>query len=43
MPTTRRYSLVAVLPTNEMMVVGGKIKRFDVDNDKVEIANFILS
>ena len=32
MPTARYHSLVAVLPTNEMMVVGGY-------TDKVEIAS----
>ena len=36
MPTARYWSLVAVLPTNEMMVVGGKSK--DQNTDKVEIA-----
>ena len=34
MPTARFLNLVAVLPTNEMMVVGGE------DKVKVEIANF---
>jgi hypothetical protein len=29
MPTARQLSLVAVLLTNEMMVVGGKIVRSD--------------
>jgi hypothetical protein len=43
MPTARWHSFVAVLPNNEMMVVGGKIKSFDLDNDKIEIANFSLS
>ena len=37
MPTARYKCLVAVLPTNEMMVVGGKDK---VCLSKVEIANF---
>ena len=43
MPTARWWSLVAVLPTNEMIVVGGCIKNYAVDNDKIEIANFNLS
>ena len=38
MPTARWRSFVAVLPTNEMMVVGGYINHYDVDNDKIEIA-----
>ena len=42
MPTARFYSLVAVLPTNEMMVVGGTIKVGQyIDN--VEVASFNLS
>ena len=37
-------SLVAVLPTNEMMVVGGRIKGWqNTDNYKVEVASFNLS
>jgi hypothetical protein len=36
MPTARHLSLVAVLPTNEMMVVGGRIKRFDDGIDTIE-------
>ena len=36
MPTARYYSLVVVLPTNKMMVVGGR------DQDKIEIASIIV-
>jgi N-acetylneuraminic acid mutarotase len=43
MPTARRLSLVAVFPTNEMMVVGGRIKVYDSGNNLIEIANFNLS
>ena len=44
MPTARYRSLVAVLPTNEMMVIGGKISnRFSMDTDEVKIANFNLT
>jgi N-acetylneuraminic acid mutarotase len=43
MPTARLYSLVAVLPTNEVMVVGGNTERSDLGIDKIEIANFRLS
>ena len=43
MPTARWISLVAVLPTNEMMVVGGSIQNYIDGNDKIEIANFNLS
>ena len=39
MPTTRFRCLVAVLPTNEMMVVGGMISP-SWNVDKVEIADF---
>ena len=42
MPTARWLSLIAVLPTNEMMVVGGCIKPYDNGNNKIEIANFNL-
>ena len=38
MPTARYQSLIAVLPTNEMMVVGGNTEF--VHLDKVEIAKF---
>ena len=41
MPTTRYDCLVAVLPTNEMMVVGGDTVYGKID--KNEIANFNLS
>ena len=42
MPTTRCYCLVAVLPTNEMMVVGGFITFFyDYLIDKVEIVDIV--
>jgi N-acetylneuraminic acid mutarotase len=40
MPTARWCSLVAVLPTNEMMAVGGKIVRSDLGIDKIETASF---
>ena len=39
MPTARFRCLVAVLPTNEMMAVGGKITRFKKSKN-VEIASF---
>ena len=39
MPTARYFSLVAVLPTNEMMVVGGCFT-FVVTTDTVEFATF---
>ena len=42
MPTARFFSLVAVLPTNEMMVVGG-CNDADTNIDKVEVAHFSLS
>ena len=42
MPTARRYTLAAVLPTNEMMVVGGNITTL-TSIDKVEVALFSLS
>ena len=40
MPTARRECLVAVLPTNEMMVVGGRTTSSDL-TDKVETAIYI--
>ena len=40
MPTARWISLVAVLPTNEMMVVGGSDKVLDHGFDTIEIVNF---
>jgi N-acetylneuraminic acid mutarotase len=43
MPTARWYSLVAVLPTNEIMVVGGSIKGRGGDIDTIEITDFTLS
>jgi N-acetylneuraminic acid mutarotase len=43
MPTARYDCLVAVLPTNEMMVVGGRIKPFELGNDIIEVANLNLS
>jgi N-acetylneuraminic acid mutarotase len=43
MPTARWCSLVAVLPTNEMMVVGGNIKMIGGNIDVIEIANYSLS
>jgi hypothetical protein len=43
MPTARYYSLVAVLPTDEMIVVGGSTVLLGFDTDKVEIANFSSS
>ena len=42
MPTARWLSLIAVLPTNEIMVVGGSIKELDHGIDTIEIANFTL-
>ena len=42
MPTDRYWSLVTVLSTNEMMVVGGEIKRWQ-DTEKVEVTSFDLS
>ena len=41
MPTARYYTLVAVLPTNEMMVVGGCTKMKGDDLDTIEITNRI--
>ena len=41
MPTARYKSLVAVLPANEMMVIGGNIKHFTA-TDKVEVAHLSL-
>ena len=38
MPTARNFCLVAVLPTNEMMVVGGHIKLSSGQTDIIEIA-----
>ena len=46
MPTARCRNFVAVLPTNEMMVVSGCIKHnthIIIDTEKIEIANFNLS
>ena len=40
MPTARWYSLVAVLPTNEMMVVGGDIPHYLFT---IDMAHFSLS
>ena len=42
MSTARDYGLVAVLPTNEMMVVGGW-NSFGTNTDKVEIASISIS
>ena len=42
MLTARMYSLVAVLQTNEIMVVGGDITLI-TNIDKVEVALFSLS
>ncbi|MCG8624790.1 MAG: hypothetical protein MJE68_22685 [Proteobacteria bacterium] len=39
MPTARYQSLVAVLPTNEMMVVGGS-DEYGFTKNIVEIANY---
>jgi hypothetical protein len=39
MPTARYYNLVAVLPTYEMMVIGGSNNVMYSDTDKVEIAS----
>ena len=45
MPTARHRSLVTVLPTNEMMVVGGNIRATRVCSgiDKIESANFTFA
>ena len=44
MPTARWLSLVTVLPTNEMMVVGGRIgTMWHDDSDIIEITNFSQS
>ena len=43
MPTARYVSIVAVLPTNEMMVVGGHAEKIDVDIHVIEISKFSLS
>ena len=45
MPTARYHCLVAVLPTNEMMAVGGRISgvTFGTYTDKVEIASISIS
>jgi N-acetylneuraminic acid mutarotase len=40
MPTSRIWNLVAVLPTNEMMVVGGHLNVFGDSIDVIEIATF---
>jgi hypothetical protein len=40
MPTARWFSLVAVFPTNEMMVVGGNIEVIGGNINKTEIASF---
>ena len=40
MPTARYACLVAVLPTNEMMAVGGMVSHGTRKTDKVEIADF---
>jgi hypothetical protein len=42
MPTARWYNLVAVLPINEMMVIGGNTVFGGNSIDKIEIANFSL-
>ena len=42
MPTARYRSLVVILPTNEMMVVGGIIDRHGHFIDKLEVANVYL-
>ena len=39
MPTARYGCLVTVLPTNEMMVVGGRVSRIS-NTGKVEVATF---
>ena len=43
MPTARWHSLVAVLPTNEMMIVGGRIGLIGGNTDKIEITKFSRS
>ena len=42
-PTARWRSLVAVLPTNEMMIVGGAIDYIYTKSNEVEVAHFNLS
>ena len=42
MPTARWLSLIAVLPINEIMVIGGSIKELDHGIDTIEIVNFTL-
>ena len=39
-PTAKWHSLIAVLPTNEMMVVGGRTELIGYDLNTIEIANF---
>ena len=41
MPTSRHEYLVAVLPTNEMMVVGGHTISSRLLTDKIETASII--
>ena len=43
MPTARYFSFAVVLPTNEIMIVGGKNLKAVLGIDKVEIAEFSLS
>ena len=40
MPTARERCLVAVLPGNQLMVVGGYTGTYDTKTDKVEVATF---
>ena len=42
MPTARRNCLVAVLPTDEIVAVGGNDVSFSI-TDKVDIANCTFS
>ena len=42
MPTARYLCQVAVLPDNEIMVVGGHMGTFDTTTDKVEVASVTL-
>ena len=43
MPTARWHSLVTILPTNELMIVGGRIGLIGGNTDKIEITKFSRS
>ena len=42
MPTARFCSLIAVLPTKEMIVIGGRINQFYTETDIIEIASIVV-